>query len=210
MAIYSTFFLARPQELLAGFPGWKPPLAEPVVRRVKNPFTGEAMSVTSCAPDWSDLESEDPQLPEIRVVVGSGDYGAYLEGRIPDFVRQSPHWCSKNLTNIEIEPLIAIVTANEETSLESAIYAPPSSGSGVEAIPEDFLVALAILDDVSLRRIAEAWAAELSTPDFTHSVSGERINDDCAAEDVLPVVNSLVSLARRRTDGQSIYLLIEA
>jgi hypothetical protein len=209
MAIYSTFFLARPEDLAAGFPGWKLPLVEPVARQRKNPFTGEVMNVTSRVPDWDDDESDAPELPEIQVVPISGDYEAYLESRIPEFVRHAPHWCAKNLTNIEIEPLVAAATG-VEISLGSAIYAPPGSGSGIETIPEGLVEILMTTDEPTLQKIAQAWAAALSTPEYTHSMNGERIDDDRTADEMRPLVHSLASVARRRTPGQSMYLLIEA
>jgi hypothetical protein len=209
MAIYSTFFLARPIDLLSGFPDWKPPLPKPIVRHVKNPFTGEAMTVTTNAPDWDDVESEDHQLSEIRVVAGSGDYDAYLEGRVPEFVRQSPHSCLKNLTNIDIEPLVAAATGRAVAQLQSAIFAPPTKRSLVLAIPDELVAALATVDEPSLRRIAEAWAAELSTPDYTHASDGQRISDDRTTDEMLEIVNFLASLARCRTDGHCMYLLLE-
>ena len=45
MAIYSTFFLCKPEELSSGFPGWRPALPESVRREVTNPFTGKTMTI---------------------------------------------------------------------------------------------------------------------------------------------------------------------
>jgi cysteine-rich repeat protein len=52
MAIYTTFFLCRPEELPGGFPGWQPPLATPVRRELRNPFTGQVVVVESREPQW--------------------------------------------------------------------------------------------------------------------------------------------------------------
>src|SRR5262249_44810119 len=52
MAIYTTFFLCKPEELPGGFPGWRLPLAKPVRREFRNPFTGELSVVETHDPDW--------------------------------------------------------------------------------------------------------------------------------------------------------------
>ena len=55
MAIYATFFLCEVEQLQNGFPGWKLPLPDPVVRKVMNPFTREGRTITTC-----DLATADP------------------------------------------------------------------------------------------------------------------------------------------------------
>ena len=52
MAVYTTFFLCRPEELPGGFPVWRPPLAAPVRREFRNPLTGQVQVVETREPEW--------------------------------------------------------------------------------------------------------------------------------------------------------------
>jgi len=204
MAIYTTFFLCEPHELYPAFPGWKLSLPEPVSRTRTNPFTGEETTVKTREPEWIDVDPNDMQMPEIGVVAIEGDYETYSQNRIPSFVQSKPHWCAKNLTSIELEPLIAAATGIEEQELETALYAHPSLSAGIEHIPSDFVDRLKSSNESVLNSIAKKWAAIMSTPDFTHSVDGERIEDD------MGVVRQITDLAKKQENDQSMYLLTEA
>lgn len=203
MAIYTTFFLCNPDELLEGFPGWKLPLAVPVRREFRNPFTGELSVVETREPDWPD-EVEESDL-EYGVDEVHGRYEDYLEGRIPGFVRSRPHWAAKGLTEIELGPLCEVVGIGPE--IVCPIYGPPTSGAVVQQLPLGLLAKLTSLD---LKPIAKLWAAAMSTPDHTHSVSGVKLSDGWATEDASAILEPLVALARRATAGQQLYLLVEA
>ena len=50
----------------------------------------------------------------------------------------------------------------------------------------------------------------MSTPEFTHSVNGERLYNDWNVEDTMEILQPLVDLAKQQTDGQSMFLLMEA
>src|SRR5262245_29535313 len=54
MAIYTTFFLSKPEELPRGFPGWRLPLQQPVRREFRNPFTGKVSIIETREPEWPD------------------------------------------------------------------------------------------------------------------------------------------------------------
>ena len=166
MAVYTTFFLCRPDELPGGPPGWRPPLAKPVRREFRNPFTGELSVVETREPEWPEGEGEGPER-EYRVIALEGRYEDYLEGRLPAFVGSCPDWAAKGLTELELKPLLK--AAGLEGSLEHAIYSPPWSGAVVQQLPPEFLDRLPSLDQKSL---AKRWAAAMSTPEHTHSVSG--------------------------------------
>src|SRR5687768_15677660 len=135
MAIYTTFFVAWPGDLPAGFPGWKLPLTVPVRREFRNPFTKELVSVDTREPDWP-AEEEPVAMPQHRAVVTQGRYEDYFENRLPPFVRAREHWAAKGLSDIEIEPLLRAVRVDIE--LHSPIYAPPSSGAVLKEFPADF------------------------------------------------------------------------
>jgi hypothetical protein len=209
MAIHSTFFLCDPAQLPTRFPGWKLPLPEPVTRKSIDPFTREEITITTRAPEWDDFDPAEMRL-DYQVVAIYGDYETYLEQRIPPFVQSQPHWCTNNLTGVELKPLVAVASGIEETELESALYAHPSLGAGIEQIPSDFVAHLKAADDSSLRAIAEKWATRMSTPEYTHSVSGNRLYNDWAVDDALSILMPIAALAGQQTGDQSMYLLWEA
>jgi hypothetical protein len=210
MAIYSTFFVARATELPGAFPGWKLPLPQPVTRQYFNRFLGEEVTTTSRSPDWDDVDPDSLEMPEYQVVAIEEDYATYLENRIPSFVRAQPHWCAKNLTNIEIEAL-GEAALDAEVSLDSAMYAHPALGAGLLQLPDNFVAELKELKSpVAIEKLAAAWAARMSTPEHTHTMSGERIEEDWTAEDARRILDPLLKLVQEVSAGQAIYLLIEA
>jgi hypothetical protein len=204
MAIYTTFFLCKPEELPGGFPGWRLPLPTPVRREVRNPFTGAVAVVETRAPEWTD-EPDIGAERHFRVVVIEGNYEDYLEGRLPPFVRSCSHWAAKGLTEIELDPLLK--AAGVATSIECALYSPPSSGAAVQQLPPEFLAGLGSLDQ---KAVAGRWAAAMSAPEYTHSVTGVKLSDGLTASEALKILKSLVMLARKATTGQQLYLLTEA
>jgi hypothetical protein len=50
----------------------------------------------------------------------------------------------------------------------------------------------------------------MSTPEYTHSVSGMRLSDGWTVSDALAILQPMVALARKAADGQGMYLLVEA
>lgn len=203
MAIYATFFLSRPDELSAGFPGWKPPLAEPVTRKIVDPFTKKPRTIATVAPNWDDVDPDDLPVPEFRVV-----YQEYLEQRIPPFVQSKPHWCGKGLTNIEVETLVAATNAND-SKLKQPLFAHPCFNAMLEELPPEFPGILAELNATQRSHVAENWAATMSTPEYTHSISGNRVQDDWTAEEALELLSRLVNLAHQQSKGDRMYLLNE-
>jgi len=210
MAIYTTFFVCEPSELATAFPGWKLPLPQPVGRTRVNPFTSEETTVETREPEWDDVDANSLPIPEKSVVAIEGDYETYLQNRTPQFVQSKPHWCAKSLTSVELEPLVAAATGSEEQEFETALYAHPSLGAGIQEFPNEFVARLKSADESILNRIAEKWAAEMSAPDFTHSASGERIQDDMTGDEALSVIGPIAQLAKKQQNTQSMYLLTEA
>lgn len=94
---------------------------------MKNPFTGKRTQVSTREPDWSDYDGDDTFEREYQVVAIEGDYGKYLEARLPAGVRAQPHWCPKGLTEVELAPLGE--AGGIEPALTVALYAPPSSAA---------------------------------------------------------------------------------
>jgi hypothetical protein len=208
VAIYTTFFVCHPKQLVAGFPGWRLPLPKPVKRKFKNPFTGETTTVETREPEWSEDEDADPMDREYQVVAIEGDYGDYLEGRIPSFVQRQPHWAAKGLTEIELSPLFQAMGV--ETKFDCPLYGPPSSGAVLQELPSELLPKLAALDAKGLKAVAGKWGAAMSTPEYTHSVTGVKLNDGWSKSDALEILQSIVALAQKTATGQRMYLLIEA
>jgi hypothetical protein len=204
MAIYSTFFLCKPKELAKGFPGWRLPLAKPIRREIRNPFTGEWTVIETRVPEWPEDASEQPER-EYQVAVILGRYEDYLEGRLPPFVRGCPHWAAKGLTVVELVPLLEAVGVS--TALECPLYAPPSSGASIDQFPSEFLARLDCIDQAA---VAKRWAEAMSTPEHTHSVTGRKLSEGWTTQEALDLLQSLVALAARATKGQQLYLLTEA
>ena len=123
MAIYSTFFVCKPDELLSAFLGWKLPLPEPVRREVTNPFTRKIVTIESRCPDWPNAATEDESGCDRKIVSIQGRYEDYLEGRPPSSVRERPHACLKNITQLELNPLGE--AADMERAVDDALYSPP-------------------------------------------------------------------------------------
>jgi hypothetical protein len=208
MAIYTTFFLCKPEELSAGFPSWRLPLPKPIRREFKNMFTGEISTFETREPEWPDDENESVVSSEAVVIQGQGSYEDYLEGRLPPVVRDNAHWAAKGLTDVELSPLAEALTS--EPKFEFPLYAPPTSGAVLQQLPEDMPSKLASLDQSGLEMVADRWAATMSTPEYTHSVSGVRINDDWKATEAMEILRPITAIARKATADQRMYLLIEA
>lgn len=207
MAIYTTFFVCDPQELVAGFPGWRLPLPQPVMREFKNPFTGQMVTVETREPDWPEDEVTESMDREYQVVAIDGNYQDYLESRLPAFVQRRTHWASKGLTEVQLGPLARAVGVEEK--LECPLYSPPSSNAVLQELPRELAPKLVSLDENGLKALAVKWAAEMSTPGHTHSVTGVKLNDGWSQSDAMEIIRPIVALARKASDGHRMYLLIE-
>lgn len=207
MAIYTTFFLCKPNELLGAFPGWKSPLPAPVQRTVRNPFNGKEVTVESDAPDWPDDAEVVEEDREYEAVPGGGKYEDSLEARLPNSVRIRPHWCAKGIMEIELNELVE--SAGFKSKVEYSLYCPPSIGASLVRIPSGLPARLLRLGDEELSALAHRWAEAMSAPKHTHTTSGLKISDGWKLEDALAILSPLVKLARQAVDGQEMYLLIE-
>lgn len=210
MAIYSTVFLAQPEHLLGGFPGWKLPLTKPVTRTFMNPLLKEEVTLTSREPEWPDHDRSAFDPPEYGVIRIQGDYGTYLENRLPVFVREHRHWCAKGLTSVEVDPLIALVVGSDVGKLEPALFAHPSIGAAMDVFPEAFVQALGESNEFATRQLAQRYAKLMSEPRYTHSVSGRRLEPDMTLEDALQLVRPIQAVAAQRNTAEQMYLLVEA
>jgi hypothetical protein len=204
MAIYTTFFLAKPDELPGGFPTWKPPLIQPIRREIRNPFTKQLVTIETREPDWPE-EKEKSSIPQYRATSIKGSYEDYLEGRLPTFVRAVPHWAAKGLTEVELEPLLS--AARIATPFDIPRYAPPSSGAALRGFPPGFIPKLIEIDQAE---VAKVWAAEMSTPKHTHTMKGKKLSDGWTTDQALQLLKPIAALARQAIPGQDMYLLIEA
>ena len=203
MAVYSTFFVAAPESLLSGFPGWKLPLDKPVQREITD-FFGKKRTIETRTPLWEDVGEGEEHKPEYGLVTVEGDYAAYLEARLPAFVRKAPHWCSKGLTNVEIDPLGEL--ADGKSALEEALFAHPSRSAHL------LVFRPSIVDGIlkSPPQLAQKWAERMSSPEYTHSADGSnRLQDDWSVDDALSILRPLSDLAKKATPGQRLYLLLE-
>jgi hypothetical protein len=202
MAIYTTLFLCSPDGLIAGFPGWKPPLGQPVRREFRNPFTGTMTVIETREPEWASEDAVDETISHFREGAVHGGFKDYLESRLSPFVRECPHWAAKGLT--DLKPLLRAVQVSD--LLEHPIYGPPSRGAMIQQLPREFIDKMANIEQTS---VAEKWAAEMSAPIHTHSVSGKRINEGWTTDQAMQALSPIVSLVKKATQGQSMYFLVE-
>jgi len=207
MAIYSTFFISKPHELSDGFPGWRLPLPESVKREIINPFTKEMVVIETRAPEWPEGEIASTFPDPYRVIRIEGNYVDYLGGRWSPFVRERPHWCAKGLTGIELGALGRIWSP--EPLLEFALYSRLSVGATLQQFRTEFILNLALLDGSETEAVAGRWAALMSTPEYTHSVAGQKIKDGWRVEDAMGILGPLVALAKQCSTEERAYLLIE-
>jgi len=203
VAVYSTFFVAAPAALLSGFPGWKMPLDNPVKREIRD-FFGGKRTIETREPLWEDVVPGEEPVVECGVVSIQGDYAAYLDARLPEFVRKAPHWCSKGLTTVEIDPLGELTDG--KPALEEGLFAHPSRSANLMVLRPS------IVDGIlkAPQQLAQTWAARMSTPEYTHSADGRnRLQDDWTVEDALSILKPLGELAKKVGPGQRLYLLVE-
>jgi len=203
VAVYSTFFVAAPEALLSGFPGWKLPLDNPVKREIRD-FFGGKRTIETREPLWEDVVPGEEPVSEYGFVGMQGDYATYLEARLPAFVRKAPHWCSKGLTNVEIDPLGELTDG--KPALEEGLFAHPLRSAHLMVFRPS------IVDGIlkAPQPLAQRWAAHMSTPEYTHSADGSnRLQDDWTVEDALSILRPLGDLAKKASQGQRLYLLLE-
>ncbi len=201
MAVYSTFFVAMPEELLSGFPGWKLPLQNPVKRDLTD-FFGQKLTIETCEPEWEDVLRDEE--PEQGVVAVEGDYLAYLEARLPVFVREALHWCCKSLTDVEINPLGELIDG--KPALEEGLFAHPSRNAHIMVMRP--LIVHELLK--APLQLAPKWAELMSSPGYTQSADkSDRVQKGWSVEDALSILDPLGELARKSQPGQRLYLLLE-
>jgi hypothetical protein len=209
MAIYCTFFVCKPQELTEGFPGWLPPLPHPVKREFRNPMTKQVSVIETRRPEWPREDAPSPIPPRYKVAAIQGSYQEYLEGRQQPFVRGKPHWCAKELTETELTPLGEIFGLNSVMEPEPPLYNRPSSGAFLEQCRAEFVAKLISLDEQATTAVAKSWATSMSSPEFTHSASGNKISDGWTESQATKILLPLAALAKRAEPGMTMFLLVE-
>lgn len=207
MATYSTFFVCERQKLSSLFPGWQPPLPEPIVRESKNPFTGQGTRVSTREHDWPEEAVREPRGAPLEPLSIRGSYEEYLEDRFSGPLRDQSHWCSKGLAQVELEPLGRAV--NVVPALQAALYSPPLAGALLEELRPELVAKLTAVNDNALREIAKRWAAIMSDREHTHSETGKRALGGWSLEQALEILQPLSTLARKASSEQRLYLLIE-
>jgi hypothetical protein len=199
MAIYTTFFVMSTAVMVSSFPGWKPPLPQPATRMVTD-FFG-TRTIQTRIPLFERAAGASIVTPTANVVNGS--YASYLETRLPDAVRKSPHWAAKSLTSVELDALGKVVDG--QPAMQEVLFGPPPDNSVIYEFRTELLRALV----ASPRDAARKWAAEMSRPEDTHTQAGVRIAQDWSTDDALEIIQQLIALMPRGPDGTKLYLLVE-
>ncbi len=207
MSAYSTFFVCTPDELTAGFPEWRPPLQAPVRRQFVDPWTKEVVTVETVEPEWPDEASAQPFVPTFDVMPMQGNYQDYLEGRLPPVVRDRPHWCSKGLTQIQLDPLGEACGLGRV--LKSALFCQPDLSSQLLQLHAGLVEILSSIEGRTLKKCAKRWAKLMSHRNHTHSMTGVRMREGWKRDHAMAILNPLQELAIRCDNGKAVYLLIE-
>jgi hypothetical protein len=206
MAIYSTFFSCSHAELLEGFPDWRPPLAVPRKREMRNPFTKRISIVETYEPEWPEEKAPVETSFARRVIAVSGNYADYLEGRLPPFVQERPHWCAKGLTEGELGPLGEL--CGPKPVVEVALYCRPPSSKTLYRLQPDLLSKMLGVEKSSLDSIARDWAATMSSPERTHSVTGIKLNEGWQTSYAMSIMEQLIGL-KEQDHQNDLFLLLE-
>jgi hypothetical protein len=200
MAIYATFFVMSASVLVSGLPDWKQPLPE-AETRVVTTFFG-TRTIQTREPRFEKPAASFKAIPKVKTA--GGDYADYLETRLPDFVTKAPHWATKGLTPVELDPLGKLVDGRAAT--HEALFGPPPQSSTIYEFRKDVLRAISVSPD----EFARKWAAEMSGREHTHSQTGVRVSPDWSIEDASRIIQRLCALLPRITDDESLYLLVES
>jgi len=163
------------------------------------------MIFPSREPEWDDV---DPDASEVRTASTGYDDASHFERRISPF-ESLPHLCSKGLTNVEMEPLVAAILNIEEQDLEPALYAHPSFGQSIVGFPEAFVRSLQSAAESILRKFAESSSAKMWAIENGLSGGSKANRDFWTTDQALTILKPIAELARQRTSCQSMYLLMK-
>jgi hypothetical protein len=184
MELVSELFVAPPTALPAAFPGWLPPLQQPVRRHLHNPFTNEAMF----------RESGEPWVVDTREP--DGPWPAELScPNLEPFV----HVSIRPIRQADLVDFARVLPTPITEGFVPALFAPPSYGWLLSAVPQAFCASLVSLDPV--RPIAQAWLTALRSADNFDP-------DEYAAIDNWErLVDEIVAIARRAvSQGQGLFV----
>jgi hypothetical protein len=180
MSILTDYFIADPQQLAIVFAGWLTVVNEPVVREVKNPFTGQTQRVKEWPPGKPVSDDEPAHSPDLSNL---------------------PHVQLKNIDQVKIATLNNILTSTPvrdalDAFLKPVLVHPKNEDIGLNKLPKQLTAALRSLSDDAAEITAKKWqqTEEMQSDQFT--------SNDC--KDVL---RSLRGLAQSCKASQRMYLL---
>jgi hypothetical protein len=166
VAVYTTLFTATDSELTERFPGWLMPLATPRVRTAQNPFTGEALNITTWLPDVAIAAVGGPSIRSttgrpvlVPLVPVETEYERILEENCPVFLRTLPHIAMKGITEVELQGLSDILVSEVKPP---ARFVWCSNDEGpVVSLPSEAVPALAKLAEDEISGVSFRWSEEL-------------------------------------------------
>ena len=183
MGLLTDFFVASEDELQAAFPHRYPVAAKPTVKKAKNPFTGEPITVQ----EWNPAKP----FPKKTVPVPRDE-----EFRA---VQRLPLAQFKNVDNVKLAQLYCVLTGAEFSDVigdlgRPALVAPDDETTPLFRLPADWIKTVAGID--KLPAVAKAWAA-----------TEECQADGFTAKDTKEVAEALRALARKAiADGKGMFL----
>jgi hypothetical protein len=181
MASYTTFFVAMPDEVVGGFPIWRPPSDDLQV---------EIARITKLA------KRRSRKLPK---------YKTYVESWLPAFIRARPHLCVARLDLQQVYNLGAAI--GSDNYFDSALCHPDSDDVMLQRFPPSQRLKLAAADEKALSKLAREWMAKdnfgkdesIQAPGFSEFTSADALN----------VLRRIANLAWTATDGQEMYAYAE-
>src|SRR5262249_26464704 len=126
-----------------------------------NPFTKQPVTYDSWEPEEDDA-GDAARLPRRVVTAIQGDYGAFLESRLPDRVRTLPHLALKSVLSPHVDELLGLLTKESVERLRPARFIPHGDGSGatLDLLPGAGVLALSRASDADLVEAARRLSAE--------------------------------------------------
>jgi hypothetical protein len=180
MSILTDYFIADAQQLAMVFAGWLTVANEPVVREVKNPFTGQTQRVKEWPPGRPVSDDEPTHSPDVSNL---------------------PHVQLKNIDQVKIATLNNILTGTPvrdalDAFVKPALVHPKNEDIGLHELPKQLTAALRPLSDDAAKMTSKKWQQ-----------TAEMQSDQLALSDCQDVLRSLRGLAQSCKISQRMYLL---
>lgn len=189
MSILTDFFIATEEELVAAFPLRYPVAKRPKLRKTKNPFTGEAVTVK----EWGPAKPFPPTAEGVT-------YPSKDEGKA---VRRLPLLQLKGVDPVKLASLWSILGGGEwlplvDELMRPALLAPGDDFNRLYRMPQKWVEAVAGIGTIA--PVAKLWAA---TDEF--NFVKWRLAD---AREILNPLRELAKRALAESKGMFLWVIV--